>query len=230
VNKNFKLSKNHKLIEIESIEPANFIAPHWKFHLWFYSLNDTDFLGKLKQILLEEEKNIIKTYPAFNDGGTGLGFETVTSRYNTFNLFRISRSEIKNLKNYIGLEFKKYLESIQFEGNLDFSPMINCWFNVMDPGQSINLHSHNLSNTSFISGHITISCEDSYTYYITPYTKDRLEFVNNPGEGIFFPSYIEHGTSAHKGLEKRITLAFDLYYNVEQANSNIRNNLVELYD
>jgi hypothetical protein len=229
MSQNFKITKKENFVQIESLEPTNIIAPSWKFNLWLYSI-DSSFIQELKILLEQEEKNIIEKYPSFNDGGTGLGPDTVTSRYNNFNLFRIEDLRITKLKQIIKNNLQNFLTELEFVSTPDFNPRINCWYNIMKPGQSINVHTHNLTNTSFISGHVTVACEDSYTYYITPYTKDKLEFVNNLGEGIFFPSYIEHGTSKHVGSLNRMTLAFDIYYNENHANENIRNNLVSLYD
>lgn len=230
MNRNFEVTRNKNLLEISSLKPTNQLAPIWKFSFWFYNLNDRSLIEEIRKILIEKEKDIVSEYRPYNDGGTGLGIDTVTSRYNSFNLFRIQEKAISTLKVAIGNELSAYLDDINFQTTEDFSPMINCWFNIMKPGQQINQHSHNLTNNSFLSGHVTISCEDSHTYYITPYTKDKLEFVNNIGEGIFFPSYIEHGTSVHNGVNNRITLAFDIYYNIDQSNATIRNNLVDLYD
>jgi hypothetical protein len=100
----------------------------------------------------------------------------------------------------------------------------------MKPGEFIKTHFHNVTSNSFVSGHFTVKCEKSHTYYICPYGKDRLEFENNIGEGIFFPSYLEHGTSVHEGIDNRITIAFDIYFNNSYVNENIKDNLVDFYD
>jgi len=229
VKKNFFVNKKNNLVKISSLDPKNFIAPTWNFNFWFFSI-DINSILEIKELILSQEKNIIENYPAFNDGGTGLGLDTVTSRYTTFNFFRIENSVVKDLKKNIGHQFEQYIKELKITELENYYPQINCWFNIMKPGQVIDSHCHNLTNTSFISGHVTVACENSFTYYITPYTKDKLEFTNNVGEAIFFPSYLEHGTSIHQGNDQRITLAFDIYYNRSQANHNIKNNLVDLYD
>jgi len=230
--KNFIIDKKDNLILVRSLDPLNELAPSWSFNLWMYHLTDKVFLLELKTFLLENKSKIIKNFKSYNDGGTGLGNDTTTSRYNTFNLFRENNSVVSEFKKIINYQFRNYLEKNHKKiFDLErFSPKINCWYNIMNPGEFISSHTHNLTRNSFISGHFTVQCEKSYTYYICPYSKDILEFENNNGEGIFFPSYLEHGTSVHEGFDKRITIAFDIYFNDFCVSESIKNNLVDLYD
>ena len=58
---------------------------------------DTDIdVNKLAEIVLKQEKRILKMYPPnssqgkLNDGNTGLGESSLTSRFNSFNVLRLS--------------------------------------------------------------------------------------------------------------------------------------------
>jgi len=230
MNKRFTVERKGKITEFSSVPAVNPFSPSWKFTLWSYTVTNGLYLENLKTFLLGEEKNIINSHSPYNDGGTGLGTTTVTSRFNSFNLFNYNNSYTNYLKTLVKDQLTEYLKQISPETLIDenFKPMITCWFNVMSPGEEIKQHSHNLLSTSFLSGHFTVACEDSYTYYMTPISKNRLEFVNFVGSGTLFPSYLEHGTSVHRGTDKRITIAFDLYYNIDQAEDTIKSNLMEL--
>jgi len=229
--KNFLIEKNNNLISVKSLTPLNFAAPIWNFNLWIYYLDNFRLIEDLKQFLIAEENTILEKYESINDGGTGLGNKTVTSRYHKFNLFRYDNLLILELKDIIVRQFESFLSNINSDvfNDSNFDPYMNCWYNVMKPGEQISQHAHSLTNKSFFSGHFTVACEDSYTYYVCPYTEERLEFQNNKGEGIFFPSYINHGTSVHQGIDYRISIAFDIYYNFNQVIESIKDNVVKLY-
>jgi len=188
--------------------------PNWGFDLWMYKENDLDFTTRLASFLESIETRILQDYEPVHDSSTGLGDNTVTSRSHNYNLFRETHPTVTKLKTLIETQISRYLEvsnpTVLEDPNFD--PHINCWFNVMRPGDQIDVHTHNVTHP-FISGHFTVKCEDSFTYYIIPYTRNHLEFVNNIGEGIIFPSFIEHGTSVHNGKFNRISVAWDLYYN-----------------
>lgn len=224
---NFEFKKNKNHIQIRSTPGLTPVTPEWNFNLWMYMLEDKNYCKELAEFLKSKEQEILDSTSPINDGGTGLGNNTVTSRYSTFNLFHINDYKINRFKELIETQFILFCQQL----NIDISEQfyINCWYNVMKPGQKIHTHSHNLTRSSFFSGHFTVDCEDSYTYYICPVTKDKLEFTNNIGEGIFFPSYIEHGTSLHNGTRERVTIAFDIYYSISHVNHNIINNVVQLF-
>lgn len=231
---NFVIEKNQNLLTISCKKPQNPLAPSWKFDMWMYLYNDVVFLTRLNEYLLNNENYVIENFNYYNDGSTGLGKNSVTSRYNSFNLLKMQDPIIESFESLLITQFKNYIKMMHSDllKDTEFDPYINCWYNVMTPGQQIDIHSHNLTENSFLSGHFTVQCEESYTYYVCPYVKDRLEFENNQGEGIFFPSYIEHGTSVHIGKNRRTTIAFDIYYNNRFVNENIRDNLKKfnIYD
>ena len=226
----FEVERDKNLILFRSPDALHPLSVSWAFTIWMYSIDVYNFLTDLKLFLENEEAYIIKRYAPFNDGGTSLGLNTVTSRFNTFNLFRIQNPLVQKLKDLVEYQFGNFLKQHKPEilSDKDFEPVINCWYNVLKPGQEISVHSHSYGPDGFYSGHFTVSCEDSETFYISPISRDRLDFKNSIGEGIFFPSYLEHGTSIHKGTDKRVTVAFDIYYRKEHCIDTIRENTIKL--
>jgi len=227
---NFDIERDNNLVTVKSVEGVHPLSPLWSFTLWMYAINDYDFLKELRVFLENEEAYIVNKYPVFHDGGTSLGTNTVTSRFNTFNLFRLQKPVVQKLKTIVEEQFGHFIKAHKPEILIDdnFKPVVNCWYNVMRPDQEISMHAHSHGPAGFFSGHFTVACEESETYYVCPVSRDRLDFKNSPGEGIFFPSYIEHGTSKHVGIDKRITVAFDIYYSTELCTESLRNNVVKI--
>jgi hypothetical protein len=234
VDRNFRFERlNENLLKFYRIDPPKHLlkyTPEWSLEFWIYKfLNNLDPLAKFLQ---KREPEIIDQYTATHDSSTGLGNNTVTSRFHKYNLFHETDPVIEELKADIEKQISTYLSRTDpavFKST-NFDPHINCWFNIMRPDDKIKEHAHNVTNP-FISGHYTVLCEDSYTYYVIPVTRDRLEFKNTIGEGTIFPSYVQHGTSNHTGTDVRISIAWDLYYNKEDIFPAIYDNVekVNLY-
>ena len=159
-----------------------------------------------KQILKNEQK-IIKKYPPTNykniktDGETGLGYDSLTSRYFHFNVLKWFNT--KQLKKEIIKGYESYT-------NLKNTPLfVQCWANVMRKGDRIKPHVHanqNISPHHYLSGHLCVKVDGSTnTYY------NGMPLCNVNGEMIFFPATTPHWTNVYMGDSERITVAFDIY-------------------
>ena len=159
-----------------------------------------------KQILKNEQK-IIKKYPPTNckniktDGETGLGYDSLTSRYFHFNVLKWFNT--KQLKKEIRKGYESYT-------NLKNTPLfVQCWANVMRKGDRIKPHVHanqNISPHHYLSGHLCVKVDGSTnTYY------NGMPLCNVNGEMIFFPATTPHWTNVYMGDSERITVAFDIY-------------------
>ena len=155
----------------------------------------------------------------------------------------------KNNENYDFLLKQKVVEALIFSssdpvpynellkqmGMVDVIPYVNLyiqsWYNVMNKGQNISIHLHDITPTCYLGGHITVQCDDTYTGYTHPALipildegSDNKSFVhqskNKVGKITLFPNHIPHFTNTHEGDEERITIAFDL---VTQNNTAIEN-------
>lgn len=161
-------------------------------------------INYLKKKILKEENKIIKKYSPTNrygiltDGGTGLGYDSLTSRHYHFNV--LTWFGTKKLKR----EIKKCYNA--FIGVNGGDIYVQCWANVMRNGEKIKPHRHTKpGDRNIICGNLVIqSPETMITYY------EGTPVNNRVGALTLFPSTILHWTDAYLGEEERITIAFDI--------------------
>ena len=169
---------------------------------------DSDInLKKFAKQILKNESKIIKKYPPTNrvgektDGNTGLGYDSLTSRFFHFNVLKwLNTNQLKK-------EIRRGYESYT---NVKNTPLfVQCWANVMRKGDRIRPHTHtdqNISPLHSLSGHLCVKVDSSTnTYY------GGEPICNSNGQIVFFPSSIRHWTNTYLGDSERITVAFDIY-------------------
>ena len=199
-----------------SHEPNNSFAPTWKFHFYEAQLENTKVLEELKNIVLIKEKEIIKNFSDVNnDGGTGLGPQSLTSKFITFNIFKWKEEPCIIFQNFVRDEYKKFISALK-ENNPQFVKENNTyvagWANVLRRGQKINEHQHSCTPNSYLGAHFCVSTSNTSTIYVNPFNrKDLIEFKNSPGKLLFFQNYMVHYTTEHKTDDERITLAMDIF-------------------
>ena len=164
-------------------------------------------LSSLSSRVLRNEKKILKKYPPtdyykrISDGGTGLGTNSLTSRFYHFNV--LSWFGTRKLKNYIRRGYDQY------NGVKNAPVYVRCWANVMRKGDVIKAHKHmddDISPLHALSGHLCVKVDGSTnTYY------EKTPIQNKNGHMVFFPSTLLHWTDRYIGNEERITIAFDIY-------------------
>lgn len=195
-----------KILTFKNAPSKTQFAPVYDYKIYENDLAnflDVNFIAKT---ILSKEKQIVETYPYHNDGNTGLGENSLTSRYRYFNL--LEWEETSFLKDIIKNCHSDFLVNL---GYADTTVYAQCWANVLRTGQQIKKHRHGVDGYSYLGGHICIATENTSTYYITPNTGDIYISENIPGKITLFPSYIEHYTDEVKSDSERITIAFDLY-------------------
>jgi hypothetical protein len=184
---------------------------------WFYTLGEDTIEGvdfkKVAKIILKKEKEILKKFPpsANGDGYTGLGPNSLTSRWESYNIFSWDDEEILKLRQKI---YEKYMEFMMKLNVPRMTVYIQCWANVLRDGQKIEPHLHNVGPYSYLSGHVCIQCEDTSTMYINPVNQinkpEEYASKNEVGKFTIFQDCIPHYTTEHKGKKERITIAFDI--------------------
>ena len=164
-------------------------------------------LTNLSSRVLRNENKILEKYPPtdffkhISDGGTGLGTNSLTSRYYHFNV--LSWFGTRKLKKYIKEGYNK------FNGVKNAPVYVQCWANVMRKGDTIKPHAHtdeNINSLHALSGHLCVKVDGSTSTY---YDGRPLQNVN--GQMVFFPSTMTHWTDTYMGDSERITIAFDIY-------------------
>ena len=218
--------KNLSLIEFRSEDKQTPFAPTWDYKLAEGEIDDVDF-DYIAKYLTEKKEEILKIKPSKGDGYTGLGKNSTTARHSDFNIFNFGDEEINKLKSNI---LFLHRELIQVIGPDEFNKYpfdglyIQCWYNIMENGQKILPHLHDVESVCYLGGHITVQCDDTYTGYINPINQinkpDVHKSKNKVGKITLFPNYLPHFTSKHKGDKERITIAFDLMTRKDHINDN----------
>ena len=193
-------------------EPITPFAPFWDYTIAICKL-DID-LASMKELILKKEKEIIEEYTKDKfplvDGGTGLGLDSLTSRFKYFNLLTWDHPACKQLHESIrSLHLKYHWELLKMDPP---DLKIRCWANVLRKGERIKKHVHAIHPGSYLSGHFCVSTIDSSTKYVPPYKTDNvdIEIENVSGEMTLFPTCLPHYTTVTKSDEPRITIAFDI--------------------
>lgn len=193
-------------------------APEWNYFLAEDQLDEVDF-NEIARIILSKEKDIIQKYPSGTisvDAYTGLGENSLTSKWQHFNVFKWQEPEIIKLKEAVYKRYIALLEALKVPRKRVYA---QCWANVLRDGQDIKQHIHGIHQWIYLSGHITVKCTDTATAYVNPANQLRSNdaetyyIKNQVGHITFFPSYIPHFTTVHHGDEERISIAFDLMLN-----------------
>jgi hypothetical protein len=209
------------LIRLKSVHPETSYAPSWDIPLFQSVWDDVDKYNKIVTWLAKNEQMFLDTLPAYssgNDGNTGLGQESVTSRFGLYNLFNYADQlpELNQLLTFFRISYLNFVQSDQTDiKELD----IICWFNILRKDQDIKEHYHGAGSDVYLSGNYHLDNYDTKTYYITPYDKSTThEFDNKQGGLTMFPSWLTHGTT-QCSEDMRISVAFDLRLSNNATNS-----------
>lgn len=197
-------------VHFKSDPPQTPFAPQWDFTIGEKQI-DID-LGELTELILSKEEDIKKTFPASSDGNTGLGPESLTSRFRHFNVLTWGHPVTDQLHKEIKKFHSQYHRSLF--GTFSSIPKLNirCWANVLRKGERIKKHWHSIHPHTYIGGHLTVAAVDTKTIYVHPYDDlgNNHEAENVPGKLTLFPNYLPHYTTVNQYDTPRITVAFDL--------------------
>ena len=198
---------NCMLKTFKSDPPKNFFAPSWCFY-FYESTIPINLINNLKEIVLNEENNIICQYPNVNhDGGTGLGINSLTARFSETNLLSWNYIACQELYKFISQSYNSFLKELK----LTQPAYISAWANVVRRGQKIQPHWHSCFPDSYLGGHLVLTDNNTSTIYQNPYNPNDLwEFKNVSGNLTFFPNHLIHWTTINQTTTPRITIAFDI--------------------
>lgn len=203
----------HEFADYRSLEPSNPVAPNWNMPL-FHSYIDTpeEFNRDLR-----EYAETIPNPDFFKKDDIKLEFDgwstEETNRIPEYNFLDTDNFAVQEFKQFIRSSHDTYLKALDIELPEEMRKRlkIQCWVNILPKGQAIKPHNHYCGPNSWISGNYSVTADaDTYTAYYAPSHEIRLQ--NKPGMLILFPSWVGHYASEYQGDDKRITVAFDLYF------------------
>jgi len=198
-------------------------AIDYTFYVFENIINDVDF-SAVSKIIKSKEKKIIRSSPkSSGDGNTGLGDNSLTSRFGYFNVLKWQEPDIQKIKDHIVDNVSKFYNRILQEKPKDLK--IQCWANVMRKGQQIKPHVHDTSNNCLLGGHICVDVDNTSTHYINPFkyfsgnNQETYSSKNEVGKITLFSNNIPHYTD--KVISKdRVTIAFDIINGNQKHNDN----------
>ena len=198
-------------------------AIDYTFYVFENIINDVDF-SAVSKIIKSKEKKIIRSSPkSSGDGNTGLGNDSLTSRFGYFNVLKWQEPDIQKIKDHIVDNVSKFYNRILQEKPKDLK--IQCWANVMRKGQQIKPHVHDTSSNCLLGGHICVDVDNTSTHYINPFryfsgdNQETYSSKNEVGKITLFSDNIPHYTD--KVISKdRVTIAFDIINGNQKHNDN----------
>ncbi len=187
------------IIKFKSAKPYHKFNPWYEYDIWEGQIN----VEGLANTVLEIEKSILDETEKSRayDGDTGLGKDSLTSRFAQFNLFQIEETK------FLGGIVKNEVQLYTKDNSILYG---QCWANVMRKGEAIGTHSHAIGMHAYLSGNIAVQTIETSTYYLTPYFEEIYESKNEDGKITLFPSWVKHYTDAALNDIERITIGFDL--------------------
>jgi len=197
--------------QFKTIKSNNPFAPEFVYTILEGECFSVQQCSDIKQYLLEKESYLLKKLnnkQSF-DGNTGLGNNSITSKFPYFNIFDFDHYMTSIIRSKLLELFSDVLNihNSSWHSNL----YVQSWFNVMRSGQKINFHTHGVNEDILYGFHITICTEDTKTIYHNPFDhRQIIEIENKPGYITLFPNFLPHQTSTYNGNDVRISIAGDL--------------------
>ena len=94
------------LIEWKSEKRRNPFAPQWNIPFWYEKIFEEDECEDIAQSVLRREKEIIEQFRnVTNDGGTGLGPQSLTAKFSQFSVWglRLEKHQASRHRIHFGL-------------------------------------------------------------------------------------------------------------------------------
>lgn len=202
-----------KIQRLKSGFPLSEYAPTWDFPVGHNHWDDVEKIEKIKEWLINNETRILNEFEPRHDGDTGLGYDSVTSRFGRYNLFNFN-NELPELNDLLTFLRKSYLEFIAEDLSTVRMCDVVCWFNIIRDNTTINKHSHGSEISAYLSGNVHLDNYHTKTMYAPPFESRDSNGVDNIKGGVtIFPSCLPHYTDVYRGTAPRVSIGFDLWLN-----------------
>ena len=210
------LADKTRIFGWKSEPPLTPFAPSYAHYLSEKKIFSEEECKEWNAYLLELEPYLLDKFrTTTGDGQTGLGANSITSRYRHFNLLDFDFHLIPKLKTEIINGIKTILS---VSGNSNWQEgkdiIASSWFNVLRKEEFMDIHSHGYHKNSFYGFHVIINAiTPAFTSYYHPikFTNGAFYIPNIIGTLTLFPNYIPHDVTANKYETPRISIAGDIF-------------------
>lgn len=217
----------------KSEPPLTPFAPSYAHYITDKKIFSEEECESWYKYLLEQEKILLDKFKkSSGDGETGLGENSITSRYSHFNVLKFDFHLVEKLKTEI---FNGIRCLLHVSSNPTWQETLytNSWFNVIRQGESMNMHSHGYHKNSFYGFHLTINAIETFTSYYHPIKcrEEGFRVPNTIGYLTLFPNFIPHSVSVNNSQTPRISIAGDIFTSTwlnDSAPNAHNKNLVEI--
>jgi len=206
------LSENKiKIINFKSHFPLTPFSPNYNYFIFENDIDDKVEINEILNHMLDREKELMKDDKNIDKSNSEK--KNMTIRYKFFNekifkmKYMINLIDVlrENIYNYSKVLYEKVPEKL----------WVQIWCNILRKDQSIDIHQHDSSEHSYLSGNLCLQSNNTKTHYINPqnyFKKFNPEYSseNKKGRLTIFPSTIPHYTDSVKDNELRVSIAFDV--------------------
>jgi hypothetical protein len=196
--------------------PLTPFAPNFTYPLTEKKIFSEEECESWYNYLLEQESILFDKYRTATPGGeTGLGPNSLTTRYPYFNVLEFDFHLIPKLKTELFNAVKTIL-SIFDNTNWQETIYSKSWFNVLRKGEQMNPHFHGYHQHIFCGFHLSIRAKETFTSYYHPVTfpfvqADAFHVPNKVGYLTLFPDFVPHSVTINNYETPRISIAGDIF-------------------
>jgi len=205
------MKNNIKLINFKSNFPLTPFSPNYNYFIFESDIDNQVNIKEILRTMLNREKELLKDDKNIDKNDSQKKFMTI--RYKFFNEKIFKMKYMINLINLLKQNIYNYSEILHEK--IPKNLWIQIWCNILRKEQSIDIHQHEASEYSYLSGSLCLVSNNTKTHYINPqnYFKNfnpEYSSENKKGRLTIFPSTIPHYTDSVKGDDIRVSIAFDV--------------------
>jgi len=200
-----------KLINFKSNFPLTPFSPNYNYFIFENDISNEIDINEILNYMFDREKELLKDDK--NIDKSDIEKKVMTIRYKFFNEKIFKTKHMINLINILKKNIYDYSEILHEK--IPENLWIQMWCNILRKEQSIDIHQHDDSEFSYLSGNLCLQSNNTKTHYINPqnyFKKFEPEYSseNKKGNLTIFPSAIPHCTDSVKDNDIRVTIAFDV--------------------
>ena len=200
-----------KLINFKSNFPLTPFSPNYNYFVFENDISNKVDINEILNYMFDREKELLKDDKNIDKNDGEKKFMTI--RYKFFNEKIFKMKYMINLINVLKENIYDYSKILHEK--IPENLWIQMWCNILRKEQSIDIHQHDASEYSYLSGNLCLQSNNTKTHYINPqnyFKKFNPEYSseNKKGGLTIFPSTIPHCTDSVKDDDIRVSIAFDV--------------------